>query len=62
MNDFIFGMLTTFAMFIYAWSVFYSVKLWVLMDIEPNLVFVLITICPILNTVIGIIYFLKGGM
>lgn len=61
MNDFLLGFLTCLGMLFYAWSLFYAIAFFVYRDIEFSLGTLLIVMIPLLNSVLAVIYFNKGG-
>lgn len=61
MNLFLLGFLTCIGMMFYIWSVVYAAGFFVDRDVDISIGTVLIVLIPLLNSVLAIIYFAKGG-
>ena len=61
MNLFLLGFLTCLGMAFYIWSVVYAAGFFVERDMEISFGTMLIVMIPLLNSVLAIIYFAKGG-
>ena len=61
MNEFLLGFLTCLGILFYVWSLVYAVCYFVERDIECSVGTILIVLIPVLNSVLAILYFTKGG-
>lgn len=61
MSDFLLGFLTCIGVLFYVWSVVYAVGFFVERDMEFSFGTLLIVMIPLLNSVLAVIYFNKGG-
>lgn len=61
MSEFLLGFLTCLGGLFYVWSVVYAVGFFVERDMEFSFGTLLIVMIPLLNSVLAVIYFNKGG-
>ena len=61
MSEFLLGFLTCLGVLFYVWSVVYAVGFFVERDMVFSFGTLLIVMIPLLNSVLAVIYFNKGG-
>lgn len=61
MSDFLLGFVSCLGMLFYVWSLVYAIAFFVYRDIGFSFGTLLIVMIPLLNSVLAIIYFNKGG-
>lgn len=61
MSDFLLGFVSCLGVLFYVWSVVYAVGFFVERDMEFSFGTLLIVMIPLLNSVLAVIYFNKGG-
>ena len=61
MSDFLLGFVSCIGILFYVWSVVYAVGFFVERDMEFSFGTLLIVMIPLLNSVLAVIYFNKGG-
>lgn len=61
MSEFLLGFLTCIGMTFYIWSLVYAISFFVDRDVDISIGTLLIVMIPLLNSVLAIIYFAKGG-
>lgn len=61
MNEFLLGFLTCLGVLFYVWSVVYAAGFFVERGIETSFGTLVIVLIPLLNSVLAILYFKKGG-
>lgn len=61
MNEFLLGFLTCIGILFYVWSLIYAICFFVERNIDCSLGTLLISMCPVFNSILAIIYFTKGG-
>lgn len=61
MNEFLLGYLTCIGSLFYGWSVVYAVSFFIEKNIDCSLGTLLISMCPVFNSILAILYFAKGG-
>lgn len=61
MSEFLLGYLTCIGVLFYVWSVVYAVSYFIERDIDCSFGTMIIVLIPVLNSVLAILYFKKGG-
>ncbi len=61
MSEFLLGFLAGIGILFYAWSLFYAIAFFVYRDIEFSIGTLIIVLIPLLNSILAVIYFNKGG-
>lgn len=61
MSDFLLGFVSCIGILFYAWSLFYAIAFFVYRDIKFSIGTLVIVLIPLLNSILAIIYFNKGG-
>ena len=61
MSEFLLGFLTCLGILFYAWSLLYAIAFFVYRDIGFSIGTLVIVLIPLLNSILAVIYFNKGG-
>ena len=61
MNEFLLGFLFCIGVLLYVWSIIYAITFFIERNVDCSLGTLLISICPVFNSILAIIYFAKGG-